>query len=611
MTKPKETLIHQIIAWSEVKPHEGAIYGRKPGGQFEEHSWRKYLTAIRDAGKGLIALGVKPGESVAIVGANRPEWVISEFGIMCARGIVAPIYVTNTPEQVAYIVSHSQAKVGFCDNEENLAKYREAQASGSIKLETIITMDAIDEPVEGVKMISLSELMELGKQQSDEEIDRRIDGIDPDETCLLIYTSGTTGTPKAVELSHGGCVMMGEALVDRVPALRGNYRSISYLPLCHIAEQAFTNILALQTGGKVYFCPDMLQIKDFLTAVRPTIFLGVPRVWEKFEAALRKGLGEATGLKAMLATWAMKTEHRCFHEEVSTGRPVNSLSRRIARKLVIGKIQNKLGLDQLLLAATGAAPIALKTQEFFASIGICLLEGYGMSETTAALTAGDPDKPCFGSVGRALKGVTLKIADDGEILAKGRNITKGYLHMPEQTAELFDADGWLCTGDLGSIDKAGNLRITGRKKDILITAGGKNVGPVEIESHLLSIPGVGQALVIGDRQPYLSALITLDAENLPALCRKLGIAEGSVETVAKASEIRAYLGKCIEQDCNPKLAQYQTVKRFEVLSVEFTVEGGELTPTMKTKRNVITEKYADVIAGIYAKPREGNGRAIG
>jgi len=597
----RNTLIDQLQGWAKKRPNRQAI-ATKVNGRWQKHTWAEYWDDVRAAAKGLIALGHETGDCVALVGNNRSEWVISQFGIMAARGVPAPIYATNTEEQTAYIVTHSRSKIAICDNQAQLDKYLGCISKGLMEVDKIITMDELESDDE--RVMSLDALRALGREQDDAELDDRLEKLTEDEVALLIYTSGTTGVPKAVMLDNGGMVVMGGALVERMPpyAEEGVYRLVSYLPLCHVAEQLFTNIMHLATGGEVYFCPDLKQIKEYLSDVRPTLFLGVPRVWEKFQAALEAKLADTGGIGGMLAGWARKKELACFKQEVSTGRPVKSLSRSAAQK-VLGSIREKLGMDKLLAAATGAAPISVGTLEFFASLGITIYEGYGMSETTGVATCSRFGKPRFGTVGQPLEGVTIKIADDEEILLKGRIMTRGYLHMPERTAELLDDEGWLHTGDLGSLDKDGFLKITGRKKDLIITAGGKNVAPAEMEAYIKQISGVGQAVVVGDMQPYLSALITLDPEGLPELCSSLGITNSGLEKVSQDDKVKRYLTDKIETECNAKVARYQTIKRIEVLPVEFTVEGDELTPTMKIKRNVVNKKYASEIEALFAKPR--------
>jgi long-subunit acyl-CoA synthetase (AMP-forming) len=595
----RDTLVHRLADWAERKPQEPAIHERKGDGSWLTYSWAEYWQAVRDTAKGLIALDHQVGDCVALVGGSRCDWVICQFGIMAARGVPAPIYPSNTADQAAYIVKHSRSTIAIADTDEQLAKVREGMDRKLMKVDRIVVMDDVDEPDD--RVMSLAALQKLGREQSDDELDQRLEALTTDETTLLIYTSGTTGTPKAVQLSNHNMIATSDALLACFPMLRETvpFRIVSYLPLCHIAEQIATNFGQLDTGGQAFFCGDMTQIKDYLTEVHPTVFLGVPRVWEKFQGVLESRFAETKPPKSWLANWARRTELRCFEAEVRTGRPQMPWSRKLARKLVIDTVKGKLGLDQLALPVTGAAPISRGTLDFFASLGIAIHEVYGQSETTGLLTSSRHGQPHFGSVGKAIDGTELAIAEDGEILAKGPGCTNGYLHMADQTAALFDEDGWLCTGDLGSLDDEGYLRITGRKKDIIVTAGGKNVAPAEMEAYINQIPGVGQVVVVGDRKPYLTALITLDLEAIDTLCEAAGIPSGPLDQIAKSAKLQAHLLERVKQDCNARVARYQTIKKIKVLPVEFTEAGGELTPTMKAKRNVVLDKYAQDIEALY------------
>ncbi len=597
MSEP-HTLVHRIEHWAKVQPSRPALHGRR-GGSWKSVRWAEYWSNVRAIAKALITLGHQPGDCVAIVGANEPEWVQFQFGIQAARGIPAPIYVTNTAEQARYIAEHSRAKIVICDSQEQIAKF---QAGG--RDYQYLTFSDIG--VDGA--LAFEDVIALGEKQDDAELDARLDALQEDETCMLIYTSGTTGVPKGVMLDHAGQLLIGRAVGVHAPQLLapGKYRVVSYLPLCHQAEQVLTNVCQLMTGGETFFCPVIGDIKEYLVHARPTVFLGVPRVWEKFEAALRGRLAESTGIKAKLADWAMETERACFREQVRLGRREwMPLQRKVARKLVADKIKTALGLDQLEVAITGSAPIGVATQDFFAGIGICIYEAYGLSETSGVATITDPVQPGFGTVGRPLDGVTLRISDDGEIQTKGRNNTKGYLHMPELSAELYTEDGWLKTGDLGELTAAGDLKITGRIKELLITAGGKNVAPVELENYIKRDPGIGQAVVVGDRKKYLTALITLDVETLDDLCDRVGISRGALADVAKNEKLERFVREHIERECNKKVASYQTIKYFTILPHEMTVEGGELTATMKLRRSEITKKYADVIEAMYVGKDQG------
>ncbi|HEY8432076.1 MAG TPA: long-chain fatty acid--CoA ligase [Sandaracinaceae bacterium] len=591
------TLLGEIERWAKERPNEPALHDRRSNGVWEATTWAEYLRKVRAVGKGLLALGHEVQEPVAIVGNNRADWVICQHGINAVRGIPAPLYTTLLSEQMEFIVDNCQARIAICDEPEQLAKYLAIKRRGKTRLEHIITMDELgsDDP----SVISLAELMKRGESVPDADLDARWSAIRDDDIALLIYTSGTTGEPKGAMYTHANIRATGEATREVYrEVLEGEIRYISYLPLCHGAEQGVVNMVGLRVGAQIYFCPDIKQIRDYLVDVRPTVFFAVPRVWEKFETALRGRLAEATGFKAKLARWALDTELRSVQDEIA-GKGKGGLRRALANRLVISKIKSALGLDRLRFAVCGAAPISRSTLEFFASIGIVIHEGFGMTETTAFATLSPYMRPKMGTIGKPMPGVEVKIAEDGEILLKGPNMVQGYYRMPDKSAELY-SDGWMHTGDLGAIDEDGYLRITGRKKDLIITAGGKNVAPSELEGYMQAIPGVGQAVVVGDRQPYLAALIVLDPEALPALAAAAGIeTPKDVASAARDPAVRAYLEKQIETRCNAKVARYQTIKKFEILSTTFSIEGGELTPTLKVKRNVVNEKYADVIARLY------------
>lgn len=603
-TEP-HTLVHQLARWAEERPAQPALHGKRPDGRWVRLSWSEYLHRARAVAKALIHLGHEVGEKVVLMGANQPEWVQIQSGAQIARGVPAPIYGTCTHEQTAYIIDNSESRFWFCDGEEQLLKLLECEARElcrkATKIITFVPVEHADE-----RVMSLADFIHLGNQQKDTQVDQRFDALTDDETCLMIYTSGTTGVPKGVEIDHGGQLLIGRSVLRLAPEFgdgRAEYHHVSYLPLSHQAEQILTNIAPLAVGGQVYFCPEIGLVKDFLTEVRPTVFLGVPRVWEKFEAALRARLSEATGIKARLAQWARDTEFACFQEQVERGVRAERhmpIKRRVARKLVVDKVKTALGLDRLTFALTGSAPMAPRTQEFFASLGISVNDAYGLTETSGVATISDPLKPRFGTVGKPLAGVEIRIGDDQEIQLKGRNMVKGYFKMPDKTAELYTDDGWLKTGDQGAFDDEGNLKITGRIKELIITAGGKNVAPVELEHYVAPVPGVGQVVVVGDRQPFLSALITLDPENLGALAEAAGTQQAPMAEMAADPKVKSFFEREIESRCNAKVARYQTIKKIHVLPAEFSVDGGELTASMKLRRPQIVEKYAAEIDAFYA-----------
>ncbi|MCA9613129.1 MAG: long-chain fatty acid--CoA ligase [Sandaracinus sp.] len=610
MTTLPRTLVQRIEHWAAQKPNAPAIHGKKQG-RWVSLTWSQYWRNVQDVAKALVALGHEPGECVALCGANQPEWVQYQFGIQAARGVPAPIYGNATTDQLGYIVKDSAAKIAVVDGPDPLRKLLNAETEGLFPaLEHVLFFDAFDVPADlrervGTRGKSFDEVLALGRAQNGDEAEKRLAALDPNETCILIYTSGTTGKPKGVEISAAGQLVIGEGTRDFAPQFydgSAEYHAISYLPLSHQAEQLLTNVVSLQVGGQVYFCPEITQVRDYLAEVRPTVFLGVPRVWEKFEAALRGRIGQATGFRAKLAKWAMDTEFACFEQQVERGVPARSfqpLKRRVASKLVTGKVKTALGLDRLEIAITGSAPMSPETQRFFASLGITVFEVYGMTENSGAVTISDPLKPRFGTVGKPFRGVKVRIGPDDEIQVKGPNNVKGYRGLPEESAALYTEDGWLRTGDAGALDAEGNVKITGRLKELLITGGGKNVAPIELEFYLTSIVGVGQSVVVGDGKPYLCALLALDPEHLDALADAAGVPRASMAELAANPKVKAHLEREVQAKCNAKVARYQSIKKISVLPAELTVEGGELTPSMKLRRKPINEKYAAEIEHMY------------
>lgn len=601
MADPR-SLVHQIAHWASHRPDQPALHGKDTNDRWYSLTWSEYWRNVQELGAGLMSLGHQEGECVAIVGANHPQWVQYQFAIQSCRGLPAPIYPTNTIEQMGYIVDHSQAKIAIVDSKEQLEKLQQAEANGHCqKVDHILSffeMKADDE-----RLKTFEEVRALGRENEGAALSERVEKIQPDDVCMLIYTSGTTGNPKGVQLTHKGQLVIGRAVGNLAPQLleEDAYHVISYLPLSHQAEQLLTNVATLMAGGQAYFCPEIPKIRDFLVDVRPTVFLGMPRVWEKFEAALKNGLSQATGIKAKLAAWAMKTEYEAFETQSKLrDRNYTNLQRKLARKLVVDKVKSALGLDRIEVAITGSAPIDAATQKFFASLGLVISEAYGLTEGTGVATLSDQLDPRFGTVGKALDGIDIRISDEGEIQLKGDVITPGYLHQEEASKDIITEDGWLKTGDVGELLDDGNLKITGRIKEILITAGGKNIAPIELENYMKRIDGVAYGVVVGDRKPYLSALIALDPEALDALKSQSGASVNELGELAVDEKVKTHLAQAIENECNSQVARYQTIKKIRILEAPFTIDGGEITATTKVKRRVVYEKFASDIDLLYA-----------
>lgn len=588
-----DSLIQKLSQWAHDTPNYPALHYNVEG-QWHTVTWQQYYTTVTQVAGALVSMGLEKGECVVIIGNNRVEWLYAQFGIMAAGGVATPSYQTNTADQLAYIVNHSRARYIFAENQEQYDKLL-AKRAELTSLEGVILFDQVEDMDESWA-IHFPDFLKLTSPQHEATVADRIKHAQPDDTSLVIYTSGTTGVPKGVLISHKNNSTVLNALVERFP-FDFKSRIICYLPLSHIAEQATTNVLQMKTGGEVFMCDDVLKMKDYLPYVRPNVMLGVPRVWEKFETALTGIMGQATGFKKKLLHWALATELAAFDEELETGKPVSSISRKLANKLVIQKIKEKMGMDQVVYAFTGAAPCGKATLRFFASLGIRICEVYGMTETTAILSTTAPDNLVFGTVGKPISAVELKIADDGEILARGDGLSKGYLHNPEATEELWQG-GWLHTGDVGEFDENGNLRITDRKKDLIITAGAKNVAPQPIEAHLKRIDGISQAVVVGDKRPYLVALLTIDSMGIENVAQRLGIEYTGMEALSGDQAYVSFVQQQVEL-INGKLARYETIKRFRILPEDFSVEAGDLTPSMKVKRKVVNERYNDLIEEIY------------
>lgn len=601
------TLIDLLRRGAIEREHLPALSVRRGA---ERLSWtgREFYESSRDLARGLIALGLGRGDRVAMLGRNAPEWVLLQYGAQIARAVPAPIFDTATDEQIGFIFRRTGARFAFIDGESELAFVRRLEAEGTIeKLERLISfrpIEGADEP----RLMSYGELLELGRAEGEAEVEQRLREIMPDDECLLVYTSGTTSEPKGVRQTHRGLMAVASAGYERFQELVGEeeYRALSYLPLSHQAEQLFSVVFPAIFGGEVHFCPDIGDFRALLKEFEPSVFLGVPQVWEAMERGIQREFDSLSATKAGVVKWCRETELGAFYEygDRSLERQLNPM-RRLARKLAIDSIRRSLGFDRLKLACTGSAPISARTQEFFASIGIVLVEGYGLTETCGLITVADHRRPRFGTVGKPLPGVEIRLSDQAEIEVRGAMNTPGYDGDEEATAALFTEDGFLRTGDLGGFDDEGNLIITGRLKEIIITAGGRNIAPIPIENMLQGILGVGHALVVGDRKPFLSALITLDPAQLDQLIEAAGLPKAPMHELVKMPKLNDWFERRIDIEVNQKVARHQTIKRFAILPRPLTIERAELTASLKKRRGAIVSRYAEVIASFYRSDERG------
>jgi long-chain acyl-CoA synthetase len=556
-----------------------AVMFKGEGGHWESKTFAEVGETVRSLSLGLIDLGVDAGDKVAILANTRPEWTYCDFAALSAGAVVVPIYQTNSPEECQYVIEHSDAKAIFVEDSEQLAKVSEIRERCPL-LEHVIVMQG-----SGEDAISLDELTERGSSHAASEWEARWSGVDPGDLCTIIYTSGTTGPPKGCMISHGNYRSMLD-MVNEVSVTTEEDITYLFLPLAH-AFALLIQLGSFDLGATIaYWERDPLKIIPNLAEVKPTYFPSVPRIFEKIYTAATASVAKEGGLKEAIFNWAIRVGRR-MREAERSGRSPGLLLRRqyeIADKQVLSKIRGLFG-GRVRLAATGAAPINPEILRFFDAAGVLVVEGFGMTETSTAVSISTPDAFKFGTVGRALPGGEVRIASDGEILVKGPNIFQGYYKNPEATAATL-TDGWLHTGDLGELDADGYLKITGRKKDIIITAGGKNITPANLETEIKQSPLVSQCVVVGDRRPYLVALVTLDEEETAKL--------------EPGTDLRALVAAHIDE-VNEKFARVEQVKKFAILDHDLSQETGELTPTLKVKRAVVADKYAGEIERLYAE----------
>ncbi|HVP01031.1 MAG TPA: long-chain fatty acid--CoA ligase [Solirubrobacteraceae bacterium] len=573
--------------------YDGPAIRHKPDGGWTEISYPDLARAARDIARGLMALGMEAGDRISVLANTRAEWTLIDMGAFCAGAVVAPVYHTNSAEECAYVLRDSDARVVFCEDTEQLAKVQRVRDECP-RLEHLVLIEGTS-----ADALSLDDLRARGAQVPDAAVDERAAGVGADDVATLIYTSGTTGPPKGCVLTHGNFLDATRAYQERLDLRTQGVPIIffMFLPLAHSLAR-ITEVCVLDMGGTLVFWqrrPELL-LSDIRES-RPTYLPSVPRIFEKIYAAAHSGVAEQPRHRRAIFDWSVRTGGR-MRELERAGRHIPAglaLRHRVADRLVLSKVRDLFGGD-LRLAASGAAPIAKEVLEFFDACGVLVLEAWGMTETAAAGTINTIDELRFGSVGRPLPGVEMRIAADGELLMRGPSVFRGYFKNDEATRETLD-DGWLATGDLAAIDEDGFVSIIGRKKDLIITSSGKNISPTNIENALKQDPLISEAVVFGDKRPYLVALLTLDEDEAAKLAAHLGL-EPDVATMARDPRVRAALQAAVDE-ANSHFARIEQIKRFTVLDRDLTQAAGELTPTLKLKRNVVYQKFADVFAWLY------------
>jgi long-chain acyl-CoA synthetase len=576
---------------------------KKAYGLWHDITWNEYFHNARSVACALLAMGFERGDRAAIIGENCPEWVFADIGIQCCGAAATGIYATNAWPQVEYVVTHSESKFLFVENEEQLDKWLHFKDRAPDLIKVIVWDTEGLRQFKDPLVMTFDELLQLGRKAADENpeiFERRIKEIEPDDVAVLIYTSGTTGPPKGAMLTHRNCLWMGEAITRENP-MKGTDEIMSFLPLCHIFEQLFTVLGHITVGHIVNFIESQDTVADNMIEISPTVGHAVPRIWEKYYSAILIRMSDATWFKRLVFFTALKAGKRRASLKMDF-KPVPvylEIIYQLAYFAVFRKLKERMGFDRMWVAYSGAAPIAPDILHFFQSIGVNLVEGYGQTEGTGVSTVSRVGEVKFGTVGKPLTGCEVKIAEDGEILVKSPGVFKGYFKNPESTAETI-VKGWLHSGDIGEIDADGYLKITDRKKDIIVTAGGKNITPQYIENKLKASIYINDAVVIGDRRKYLTCLIMIDEDNVVKYAQDHKIQFSTYKDLTQNAEIKKLIQAEVN-GVNETLARVEQVKKFTILPKKLYEEDGEVTPTMKVKRKFVNEAFGDLINAMCEK----------
>jgi long-chain acyl-CoA synthetase len=598
-----DTIAKSFLLAAERRGDEPAIR-EKTFGIWQPTSWRQWLEISKEIAYALHAIGFRPGDVASIIANAVPEWVFADMGILCAGGISSGIYPTDSAAQVEYLVNDSRTRVIFAEDEEQLDKVLSCRARCP-SLQKIIVFD-----MEGLSgftdpmVMSLAEFMAMGRNHLDGRAalwDEMVASRGAGDLAILVYTSGTTGPPKGAMHSNRSVTHQMRHANDLFPSTDREERLV-FLPLCHVAERVGGYYTSLALGSVMNFAESPETVPDNLREVQPTAFLAVPRIWEKFYSGVTIALKDATPFQNWMYRRAMAVGYRMTEGKLDGETP--SLGLRLANRaaywLVFRNIRRMLGLDRCRIAFTGAAPIAPDLIRWYLALGIDMREVYGQTENCGVATLMPSDRIKLGSVGKAAPWGEVKISPEGEILVKGDYLFMGYLNQPEKTAETIDAKGWLHTGDVGSIDNEGFVKITDRMKDIIITSGGKNITPSEIENQLKFSPYISDTVVIGDKRPYLTCLVMIDQENVEKFAQDHDIPFTNYASLCRAVEVQDLIQREIEA-VNANFARVETIKKFFLIERQLTPEDEELTPTMKLKRNFVNKRYAIEIEAMYGR----------
>jgi long-chain acyl-CoA synthetase len=587
-----------LLARASVTPTSVAMR-RSESCIWTEITWEEYAGHVTRVGLGLLALGVEPGDHIAVHSDNRPEWLYADLAAQGIGAVTVGVYPTSPPAEVEYLLGHSESAVLFAEDEEQLDKVLEVRERLP-RLRHIVVFDTalvgahLDDP----QIMSFAELEQIGGREDPAGYRDRVAGLDPADVAIIVYTSGTTGPPKGAMLTHRNLLAAAETLTVLNEAGERD-EILSYLPLCHIAERLLSLVNALWFGVVVNFGQGSDTFASDLQEVQPTAFLGVPRVWEKMMAAIEIGIADASWLKRQVyAFWMRQGAWLAPRRMRGAMRPHHWVVYSLGWLMLYRSVRDKLGLRRARIAISGAAPISPSVLEFFWALGVPIREAYSQTENTAVATYTPADDVRIGKVGIPLPGTEIRIAPDGEILTRSATTFAGYLRNPEATRAALDEDGWLYTGDIGEVDEDGYLTITDRKKDIMITAGGKNVAPSVIENVLKVSPFVREAIVIGDGRKYLSALIGIEQDTVGDWATRRYLPYTTYEDLAAKPEVRTLVAEWVEH-VNRDLAQVEQIKDFRILPRLLDHEEGQLTATQKVKRRAISDEFGDLIEEMY------------
>jgi len=595
--KSCQTLAEMIVQ-STQKYSDNILYGYKENKVWKTIDYSNGWKRIVKIGNGLRHLGLKKGDHVSIVSENSLWWALSDYATLCVRGILTTIYPTLTAKQIKWILLHSESKYLFCENKKQAKKIL-SNISHLHNINKIIMMD--NSKIDNEKFITIEELMNYGieyKKKHPTEFDDNIKKIKKDDVFTLIYTSGTTGEPKGVMLTHENMI---SNLLGAVNALEITEKDtlLSFLPLSHSFERMAGHFLPVFVGAQIWHAENILKVAENIREVKPTLMVSVPRLYERIYTKIISNVEADSVVKRKIFWWAVNTGKKMLDRKLHNKKIGLLLSQnlKIAEKLVYSKIREKVG-GKLKFFISGGAPLPKEIGEFFNAIGVIILEGYGLTETSPVITVNLLEKNKIGTVGKPLFNVSVDIAHDGEILMKGTNLMKGYYKEEAATQELIDRDGWFHTGDIGELDEDGFLKITDRKRNIIVTAGGKNIAPQPIENVLSTSKWIDQVVIIGDRRKYLTALVVPSFPNLEEWAKNNGLKWNSVGELVKLQEVKKIYDQTILESMEG-FAQFEKVRKYKLLTEEFTIENGELTPSLKIRRKIVMENYSGLIDSLY------------